>query len=558
MSRFISILLVSLLLLTSCQFQNEEGITPFAQDEMELLLEQERGKDYDRTIILFRDDIEEDVIEGVDGVVLKEADIIKMASAYLPKDEVNKLKNHPNIISIEKDQVVQALNQDTTWGYEQILTPRSYNSGLRGKGIKISIIDTGIAPHYDLSIAGGQSFVDYTNSYSDDNGHGTHIAGIIAALDNNRGIIGVAPEAEIYALKVLNQNGLGYLSDIIAAIDWSVKNNMDIINLSLGLYNHSTALNRAVDNAYNSNILLVAAGGNDGNPNGTGDNVAYPARYNSTIAIAATDTHNRRANFSATGSLIEQSAPGVAIYSTYLNNTYTNMNGTSMATPFAAGVLALIKQANPRLSANELRNILNKTSIDLGQTGRNAWYGFGLVQSPVFLTDISNHWAYKDIVEVFHFGWMRGTREGTFSPELNLTRAQAAAILVRALDLDYLEGDLPTFHDIEGHWAQEEMEIISQHRYIRGIAENTFSPDTTVTREQMAAILVRILNLNRTDEMENPFIDVNEGHWAADDVITATYYKIFRGLTHNTFGGEAVVTRAQMAALMNRISDQIT
>ncbi|WP_235426967.1 S8 family peptidase [Cohnella kolymensis] len=243
-------------------------------------------------------------------------------------------------------------------------------------------MDTGIAPHEDLSVTGGASFVSYTASYADDNGHGTHVAGIIGARNNTIGVVGIAPDSSIYAVKALDYDGSGYLSDIIAGIDWSITNRMDLINLSLGSPQDSLTLHQVVDKAYSNGILVVAAAGNNGTANGSGDTLEYPARYESAIAVAAIDSTNQRGYFSATGSKVEVAAPGVNVTSTYLNNSYATMSGTSMATPYVTGNLALIKQANPTLSYTALRSKLDQTVVDLGAAGRDTWYGYGLIQAP--------------------------------------------------------------------------------------------------------------------------------------------------------------------------------
>ncbi|NYD11757.1 minor extracellular protease Epr [Clostridium beijerinckii] len=243
----------------------------------------------------------------------------------------------------------------------KIQAPTAWSSSYTGKGVKIGIVDTGIANHEDLSVAGGAAFTSYTTSYLDDNGHGTHVAGIIGAKNNGYGIVGVANEASLYAIKVLGNDGAGYLSDIIAGIDWCITNKMDIINLSLGSSVPSTALQQEVDKAYNQGILVVAAAGNDGTSDGSTDTVDYPAKYSSVIAVAA---------------------PGVNVLSTYLNNKYVSMSGTSMSAPFVTGDLALLKQANPGLSPNKLRAKLNENVIDLGISGKDSWYGYGLIQAP--------------------------------------------------------------------------------------------------------------------------------------------------------------------------------
>lgn len=296
-------------------------------------------------------------------------------SATVPALEVDKLRKDPDVLAVEPDSIVHTQAQLTDWGITDVKAPSAWVSGYTGKGVKVAVVDTGIAPHDDLVVAGGTSEVSYTTSYADDNGHGTHVGGIIGAENNGIGIVGVAPDADVYAVKALDSQGSGYLSDVIAGIDWAITNKMDIVNLSLGTTTDSLAMQQEVDTAYNSGILVVAAAGNDGGA------VNYPAKYSSAIAVSAVDSTNTIATFSSRGPEVEVAAPGVNILSTYINNQYATMSGTSMATPMVTGELALIKQANPTASSSTLRNTLATQVLDLGIAGRDDLYGFGLIQS---------------------------------------------------------------------------------------------------------------------------------------------------------------------------------
>ena len=227
----------------------------------------------------------------------------------------------------------------------------------------------------------------------DDNGHGTHCAGIIAAVDNDIGVIGVAPEANLYALKILDSKGSGSSSNLIAAIDWAINtyddgidsNEIQIISMSLGSNLGDSALEEVCSEAYEHGILLVAAAGNDGDVSGTGDTADYPAAYSSVIAVAATDSNNVRASFSSTGPAMELAAPGVDILSTYWTrrsgSTYATASGTSMACPHVAGTAALVLYANPTFTNEDVRGKLAQTATDLGTSGRDTLYGFGLVNA---------------------------------------------------------------------------------------------------------------------------------------------------------------------------------
>lgn len=334
-------------------------------------------------IIVFKDKIDKTAIQNVDGEIEKVLNNVSVVTGEVPKDMIDDLGRDKDVLAVEIDQRVQVSGQVQDWGIQTVKAPSAWESQLTGKGLKIAVVDTGITPHKDLMIAGGVSFTPYTPSYVDDNGHGTHVAGIIGAENNDFGVVGVAPDADIYAVKVLDKDGSGNLSDIIKGIDWAITNNMDIINLSLGTQTHSYALKQVVDKAYNNGIVVVAASGNDGNADGIGETVDYPARYDSVIAVAAIDSANNRGAFSSTGAEIEVAAPGVKIASTYLNEGYGIMTGTSMASPYVAGTVALLKQANPTLSNTQLRQKLIESTIDLGTLGRDSFFGFGLVQAPV-------------------------------------------------------------------------------------------------------------------------------------------------------------------------------
>ncbi len=238
-------------------------------------------------------------------------------------------------------------------------------------------MDSGIYPHQDLHITGGYSTVDYTTSYEDDEGHGTHVAGIIGAEHDERGTDGIAPDA-VFAVKVLDDKGEGYLSDLLEGIDWAISNNMDIINLSMGTADKSEALEEAVQKAYQAGILLVASSGNEG----TGHSLDYPAAYEPVIAVSATDSNDNIASFSSVGDKVEFAAPGADIQSTYLGSDYRVMSGTSQAASHVSAMLALLKQKFPDDTNLQLRTRLQQYSKDLGQEGRDAFYGYGLIQYP--------------------------------------------------------------------------------------------------------------------------------------------------------------------------------
>lgn len=340
-------------------------------------------------IVVFNEDLStqerEDAIEDIGGHVTDMYEQVPVASIKVYEDSaIDELEKNLAVKHVEEDIIITKSTQVEDWGILSTNTQLAWNSGLTGRGVKVAVLDSGIAAHSDLVIKGGVSTVDYTSSYHDDQGHGTHVAGIIGARNNSIGVKGVAYESDIYAVKAFNQDGVAFLSDIIEGIDWSISNDIDIINISAGTQTDSAAFRMVADRAYESGLLIVAAAGNDGAPDGLDDTVDFPARYPSVIGVGAVDSNHTRATFSSTGPAVEVAAPGVRIMSTYLGDRYAYMSGTSMATPYVAGELALLKQAYPSLSNKELRAILIEYTRDLGPAGRDAFFGYGLIQASSF------------------------------------------------------------------------------------------------------------------------------------------------------------------------------
>ena len=362
-----------------------------------------------KVIIGFEGKPDPSIVHAHGGRIKYQYTIINAIAAEMPGQAINALKNNPKIEYVEIDQEVHVLGETLPWGVDRIDAELVWNGtedgcdvtpgSNAGDGIKVAILDTGIDyDHPDLNnnVVGGESFVDYTTDYMDDNGHGTHCAGIVAAEDNDIGVIGVAPEADLYGVKVLDSEGRGYESDVVAGAEWAVDNGMQIISMSLGSDSGLPSLHAALDNAYAAGLLSVAATGNDGNPPGKGDNVDYPARYDTVIAVAATNQNDERAKWrggtgSSTGPDVELAAPGDKIYSTLRDNTYGTKSGTSMACPHVAGTAALV-MASPIDSAydfnengswdnDEVRQKMDDTAQDLGDAGRDNLYGYGLVDA---------------------------------------------------------------------------------------------------------------------------------------------------------------------------------
>lgn len=206
----------------------------------------------------------------------------------------------------------------------------------------------------------------------------THCAGIIAGVDNGIGVIGVAPSVELYGVKVLGDNGSGGIPAIVKGIDWAIANQINVISMSLGCSQDPGAeLHEAIKRAYAAGITIVAASGNEATHCG------WPAAYPEVIAVGAIDAGFDKANFSNFGSEVDVAAPGVQIYSTYKDQQYAKLSGTSMATPMVAGcvaiVMSLAKHLGKKFTPDMVLDMLTRKSVDLGQDGKDINYGAGAI-----------------------------------------------------------------------------------------------------------------------------------------------------------------------------------
>ena len=323
------------------------------------------------------------LVEQLGGNVVHSYRLVPAVAATAPGRVISRLAAHPRVVRVEPDGEVHISDAelDDTWGVKRIGSGAVHDWSNNGADVKVAVIDSGCDythPDGAVNYAGGRDFVNGDDDPMDDNGHGTHVSGTVAAKDDGAGVVGVAPGVSLYCLKVLSSSGSGVWSDIVAALDWAVLNGIQVTNNSYGSgTNPGGTVQAAFDNAAAAGMLHVAAAGNAGNPKGKGNNVGYPARYESVIAVAATDQNDGRASFSSTGDGVELAAPGVGIKSTKLGGGYVKYNATSMASPHVAGAAALAIAAG----ITDVRTQLQTTADDLGDTGRDPQYGFGLVDA---------------------------------------------------------------------------------------------------------------------------------------------------------------------------------
>lgn len=266
------------------------------------------------------------------------------------------------------------------WGPRKIEADSAWNMTVGSSGIIVAVVDTGIDyNHPDLEanyLPGGYDWVNGDNFPMDDNGHGTHVAGIIGAdINNGVGIAGLA-QVKILAEKVLGQNGVGSNIDVANGIIHAVEQGAGIINLSLGSLASSETMHDAIRYAYDNQVLLIAGTGNDDS-----DIPHYPAAFPEVLAVTATDSTDAPAWFTNYGEWVELAAPGVDIYSTLKGGLYGNKSGTSMASPHVAGTAALIWSKFQNLTRDQVRIQLRSTAEDLGTLGFDVYYGYGRVNA---------------------------------------------------------------------------------------------------------------------------------------------------------------------------------
>ncbi|NWF96623.1 MAG: S8 family peptidase [Candidatus Thorarchaeota archaeon] len=288
---------------------------------------------------------------------------------------------------------------ETQWGIERIFNG-VYDGYIPTADVDLAIVDTGIdLDHPDLmaNIVWGYDAVRGRTA-DDGNGHGTHCAGIAGAIRNAMGVVGVYSNVDLYAIKVLGPSGSGTFTDIAEGVYAACKgpdgkegtaDDADVISMSLGGTSDSAELHNAIIHAYNMGIVIVAAAGNSGDGNPSTTEISYPAAYPEVIAVGATDMNDAIASFSNSGPYVEVAAPGVSIYSTYKGGIYKTLSGTSMACPHVAGLVALIIAVKGKMpvgtfsdtGTSTIRGYLHSTALDLGTSGWDASFGYGLIQA---------------------------------------------------------------------------------------------------------------------------------------------------------------------------------
>jgi serine protease len=326
------------------------------------------------------------VLQKANVNALSHLNIVHASVAELTPKQRKLLESDPSVEYIEEDHkrylmdVITPMAQSTPYGISMVQANQVSDSS--AGNMKVCVIDTGYDyDHEDLQSSGvtGYAFSGHGNWYSDGNGHGTHVAGTMVALNNNTGVVGTigSGQAGVHIVKIFNDSGnWTTASNLITAIQSCKDAGAKVVNMSLGGGSSNQTENNAMTNFYNGGMLLVAAAGNGGNTS-----FSYPASYNAVVSVAAVNSSASLASFSQRNSQVEIAGPGVSVNSTWNNGGYNSISGTSMASPHVAGVAALVWSNHPQCSAEQIRNALNATAEDRGAAGRDTSYGWGIVKA---------------------------------------------------------------------------------------------------------------------------------------------------------------------------------
>ncbi|MGO1057644.1 S8 family peptidase [Planococcus sp. FY231025] len=453
-----------------------------------------------------------------------------------------------------------------------------------GKGVRVAVLDTGVdTEHPDLVVKGGICTAEECApgiSYDDNFGHGTHVAGIISGRKNNSGIIGMAPNVELYAIKAMDREGIGTTAQVTEGVKWAIQNDIDILNLSISISVYDRPLELMLQEAYKQGMLIVSAAGNEGGAAGE-DTITYPGKFPSVIAVGAVNNNLTREANSSVGPAMEIVAPGTGIYSSYpkeldiwdaKNDGFVSLTGTSMAAPHIAGVLALYKEQHPALTNVKLREILQSTVRDLGTAGRDQTFGYGLVQYTKAVTGVpfvettvskgriqmvmknkalASGWSVssgdKLVPQVEDGKWVAYRTKGTHAFTATYTNAKG----VKVTEPLTVRVALPAFPDVTpANWFGPHISYLFSNNMMSGYSDGSFKPYKEITRGEAMILLGRAQGWDGTKQ-STQFPDVGPANSASGYIQSAYELGIVSGFSNGSFKPYQSVTRAEMAMLLH-------
>ena len=473
---------------------------------------------------------------------------------------------------------------EAQWNLELIGAETAFRRDCLGQGVRVGVLDSGVNPHPDLGerLLPGHNYIPDAadpDDTSDAYGHGTRIAGLVAAAAEN-GYIGTAPGAEIVPLKVTDGKTVkvsAICEAIYAAIDTYGCN---VLNLSMGVQTDYEALREAVAYAEEKNVVVVSAVGNNGS-----SAVYYPAGYDTVIGVGGVDSGGNVSHSSQHNASVFLTAPGVKVRSIAASGGYISSSGTSFATPQAAGAAAVLLGMDGSLTPDAIRTILAQTAVDRGAEGYDEYYGHGLLNLSGCVELLADRqvqagnscsrdetcalrafsdldpaaWYHDGVHYALERGIMNGCGDGLFQPDGAASRAMLVTILWRLEGAPAADDAYRIFSDVDdAAWYAGAVRWAYAERIVNGYRDDVFAPDDPVTREQFAAVLYRYLQrkgdgFDGAWSFQPDFSDLGEvSDWAYEPVCWMTMRGILQGTGKGLLSPKGTATRAQTATMLMR------
>lgn len=445
----------------------------------------------------------------------------------------------------------------------------AWAQNFRGRGVRVALIDSGItSTHEDLrgiQIETGYNVIDQTTDVTDHFGHGTQIAGILAAdTKNDLGIYGLCDEVTIVPIKCFD-SALTQVKNVVEGIYLAIDTyHCDVINLSLGVTKDTDTLRQAVEYAVSKNVIIVSAVGNSGERDPA--QMLYPAAYDGVIGVGAYAEDGTICKFSHVNSTVDVVAPGDGIVTLdrLSDQAYCTVSGTSFAVPHVTALAVMAKQSDPEMTAAEFEKLLQHTARDGGAPGYDTSYGYGMVsaanlvrelQSPPAYPDIRGHWARESIEYCAANGILSGNADGNFSPDDEVTRGMIVTALWRLSGSPAAES--AGFKDVSDRmWYGTAVNWAAENGIVSGFDAEHFGPERFVTREQFATILYGFAGYsgkNLDAQIPEQYSDWGEiSEYAAQPMAWAVTHGIVTGSTEQLISPKGYADRGQLAVILHR------
>lgn len=505
-------------------------------------------------------------ISAENGIYLvrTEADL-----AELPADELICVEPNYKLQLLDTEVDDELFLEGEQWDLLNMNVPTAWAMGQNGAGVTVAVIDSGLfgvnfsEKHEDVDsskVVKQYNFIDDNLQVIDEKGHGTFVCGqIFAKTNNGKGVAGLMPGTRIMPLKVFGEDD-AYTSDVISAIYYAVENNAQVINMSLGGYEKSELLEEACEAAVDAGVLLVAAAGNGGS-----SAPVYPAAFDCVIGVGATTKENTHYTNSQYGQSVFAVAPGDRICGLRnAANSYCYRSGTSMAAPAVSALGAMAKSINPKMTQNEFKQLLERTSIDLGDEGIDSVFGCGLVDfgkaAQVLLDEkIHNYGAWESDGPDSHSRsctdegcGARAAEEHIWGDAANIcggiTFTCTLCGQTKTVPADWLH-----YADVSvDKWYHEAIHACTSAGYFRGVTPTSFAPNAKMTRAMFVTVMYRMAGEPDVSGLSMPFTDVAAGSWSHDAIVWAYNEGITNGVSDVLFKPNDLISRAQLVTMLYR------